>query len=241
MRSLPQPVAGGSRSQLISIRVRLIQPKGARSVLWHRHMDKSSPQRSFDKWPTDPCCRPAGLLGWVVRPSRRPCSPADLRSRPGTESVCRGAEVDVACQSPPTEIRRWAFRSCPRQDSNLRHPLQEWDRIPAEGCPALPYGAVFPDQSRAASRLIRLVPPCIGQSAHASLTLPDTVLRARSRWIQRTVRRPSGTLISLTLPAVGRRPTSKPTTRGDRRGGLVARGSEHGRRHHRPGGHTGER
>ncbi|MET8948936.1 hypothetical protein ABZX30_36835 [Streptomyces sp. NPDC004542] len=31
--------------------------------------------------------------------------------------------------------------------------------------------------------------------------LPDTVLRARSRWIQRTVCRPSGTLIQLTPPS----------------------------------------
>jgi hypothetical protein len=36
--------------------------------------------------------------------------------------------------------------------------------------------------------------------------LPDIVLRARSRWIQRTVRRPPGMLISLTPLPVGRRP-----------------------------------
>jgi len=42
--------------------------------------------------------------------------------------------------------------------------------------------------------------------------LPDTVPRARSRWIQRTVRHPSGTLISLTPLPVGRHPTSEPTT-----------------------------
>jgi hypothetical protein len=60
---------------------------------------------------------------------------------------------------------------CPRQDSNLRHPLRGgWDRILARGCLALPRGAVSPGQNRTASHLIRLMPPCIGQSAHASLT-----------------------------------------------------------------------
>jgi hypothetical protein len=34
----------------------------------------------------------------------------------------------------------------------------------------LPRGAVSPGQNRATSHLVRLMPPCIGQSAHASLT-----------------------------------------------------------------------
>ncbi|MFJ5034930.1 hypothetical protein ACIQB5_44375 [Streptomyces sp. NPDC088560] len=80
----------------------------------------------------------------------------------------------------------WPVRT--RQDANLRHPLQEWDRILAGWCSMMPQGVVSPDQDPAASYLIPLVTPRAAPSAHASRTHEAASWEAKSQTAARPCR-----------------------------------------------------
>ncbi|MFJ2379294.1 hypothetical protein ACIOZL_42510 [Streptomyces sp. NPDC087769] len=91
--------------------------------------------------------------------------------QPGAATPGTGADAaaETAAAAPGAAGRRvGSVRACegyagrtlngqswrPRQDSNLRHPLQEWDRILAGGCSVVLSGGVLPVQHEAVRAVV---------------------------------------------------------------------------------------